>query len=848
MSMRRKSERNKGKSSPEKKAEKPTRKSARRRAKRSPSSSPERDTVEDKPLNSPCTKEKANEKESTIQTRLQSKEIGDNTMDETKIASTGESSAAAEKTPEEEDGKSVWKVARADASPGEIQKLKLCRQRNTSETSENSVTRKRSNKWQESGVGEEEEVDSSNERPGPRERSSSGNRKVEEPSSSHPGQDSNEEVSARKEILSETTSANLSDAKPNIDRQGDTNEAGTAELSIDREQSPNANNETIDPNSIGGTPKEPMPQVEKTSDVEPSIVEENQSKTEQEDNLRKQSSSDDEKVEENRADSSPNSGAESESKTTTARSSPRTPSRAGRRKHRNKYHDSSNSDTPDSEDETSSERKRKESETREDKQDVEDTYKDRTSSSPEHRLDASITNNNADMETEPFDNNKEKSDMQVDKQEDMVRPEIQAPLKPVKVNLKRSFSARISVDAELKKEDNDSNVDNDSATQNKENNAVSDQSDGKCIPRKRRWGTSISTDVAPAFSVSTESLKALVPGAKPLPINEVRLSKDDNEDRERRKDRDKRHMSVDSVGDYKIREDGTQQKSEATKKSDSKMENHIARRKISIVKDAPLTKSPSPPACIPTSILLIKNLVRPFTLNQIKELLSRTGTIIENGFWMDRIKSKCFVEYANEDQAFETRQALHGISWPVSNPKRLHVEYANKEDMEAARESSKDQPLSRKTEPLQSADTWQQDWNRDEKTNANTKVMVVREWDLGKEDGQQHLKEKEREKKEAEKKRRQRSRSPTLEAHLPAPARKFKKKEDDPPPAKLLDDLFRKTKATPCIYWLPLTNEQIVVKEEMRRQHMAEHARRLEEMRRVERNRDGGRRRRSPRK
>ena len=69
-----------------------------------------------------------------------------------------------------------------------------------------------------------------------------------------------------------------------------------------------------------------------------------------------------------------------------------------------------------------------------------------------------------------------------------------------------------------------------------------------------------------------------------------------------------------------------------------------ARRKISIVKDTPQTKSPSPPAAIPTSILLIKNLVRPFTLNQIRELLSRTGTIVENGFWMDRIKSKCFVE------------------------------------------------------------------------------------------------------------------------------------------------------------------------------------------------------------
>lgn len=28
---------------------------------------------------------------------------------------------------------------------------------------------------------------------------------------------------------------------------------------------------------------------------------------------------------------------------------------------------------------------------------------------------------------------------------------------------------------------------------------------------------------------------------------------------------------------------------------------------------------------------------------------------------------------------------------------------------------------------------------------------------------------------------------------------------------KLLDELFRKTKATPCIYWLPLTDAQVRV-------------------------------------
>ena len=34
-------------------------------------------------------------------------------------------------------------------------------------------------------------------------------------------------------------------------------------------------------------------------------------------------------------------------------------------------------------------------------------------------------------------------------------------------------------------------------------------------------------------------------------------------------------------------------------------------------------------------------------------------------------------------------------------------------------------------------------------------------------------------------------------------------KEPKEAPAKLLDDLFCKTKTTPCIYWLPLTAQQV---------------------------------------
>lgn len=45
--------------------------------------------------------------------------------------------------------------------------------------------------------------------------------------------------------------------------------------------------------------------------------------------------------------------------------------------------------------------------------------------------------------------------------------------------------------------------------------------------------------------------------------------------------------------------------------------------------------------------------------------------------------------------------------------------------------------------------------------------------------------------------------------HLMVMISSHTEKAQEEPPAKLLDDLFRKTKAAPCIYWLPLTESQV---------------------------------------
>ena len=76
----------------------------------------------------------------------------------------------------------------------------------------------------------------------------------------------------------------------------------------------------------------------------------------------------------------------------------------------------------------------------------------------------------------------------------------------------------------------------------------------------------------------------------------------------------------------------------------------IADEKISLLPDVSAEdpdfvreRSPSPAKNAPSTILSIRNLVRPFTLRQLREFLSKTGTVVDDGFWIDRIKSHCYV-------------------------------------------------------------------------------------------------------------------------------------------------------------------------------------------------------------
>ncbi|XP_037498703.1 uncharacterized protein LOC119372300 isoform X1 [Rhipicephalus sanguineus] len=319
------------------------------------------------------------------------------------------------------------------------------------------------------------------------------------------------------------------------------------------------------------------------------------------------------------------------------------------------------------------------------------------------------------------------------------------------------------------------------------------------------------------------------------------------------------------------------------------------RKALHVISDrAPLSKRPaagkdeagqrklaSPPRNPKSRILFVRNLVRPFTLNQLKQLLQEFGDTVDSEFWIDKIKSKCFVTYVSEEDAVKAREALHNLRWPLCNPKILHVDFSSPEEMERQKEpptpppprpvavTERTVPAFQRTvevdtrmptgrevlrdprevlrdprEPREIKDPREPKDPREargtvsgpparpdrnlmaERQAVNRRpALPVREWDRDK------LRQETPPPPPAERapaQSRNRATSPPDKRER-RDKKVAKRKSEEDTPAKLLDDLFRKTKASPCIYWLPLTEEQIARKEEERKQRRQERERRRQQ-------------------
>ncbi|CAL5071662.1 unnamed protein product [Urochloa decumbens] len=192
-----------------------------------------------------------------------------------------------------------------------------------------------------------------------------------------------------------------------------------------------------------------------------------------------------------------------------------------------------------------------------------------------------------------------------------------------------------------------------------------------------------------------------------------------------------------------------------------------------------------PPSQNPaTTSLRIDQFVRPFTLKAVQELLGKTGSV--SSFWMDHIKTHCYVTYSSVEEAVAMRNAVYSLQWPPNNHNYLVAEFVDPQEVKHKLEAPplSQVPISPSTATAPQAPSQQ--------PNANQTLP------------------------------------PHPAALLPTPAPHFKllpasgsgpAREMLPPPpprnlepARTLDDLFKKTQAYPRIYYMPLSDEEVSAK------------------------------------
>lgn len=78
-------------------------------------------------------------------------------------------------------------------------------------------------------------------------------------------------------------------------------------------------------------------------------------------------------------------------------------------------------------------------------------------------------------------------------------------------------------------------------------------------------------------------------------------------------------------------------------------------------------KESAPPAQNPVSCTVrVDGFVRPFMQPKARALVMEKGggPLVEDGFWMDSIKTHCYATFEKEEHAVRAREALYNLVWP----------------------------------------------------------------------------------------------------------------------------------------------------------------------------------------
>ncbi|KHN31348.1 Apoptotic chromatin condensation inducer in the nucleus [Glycine soja] len=215
------------------------------------------------------------------------------------------------------------------------------------------------------------------------------------------------------------------------------------------------------------------------------------------------------------------------------------------------------------------------------------------------------------------------------------------------------------------------------------------------------------------------------------------------------------------------------------------LKRNFSRSDSSATDDTPKERIVPPPQRSPTNSLRIDRFLRPFTLKAVQELLGKTGNV--SSFWMDQIKTHCYVTYSSVDEAIETRNAVYNLQWPPNGGRLLVAEYVDPEEVKMKLEPPPTQAASDSTDrAVPPAPPFSQPEPSPHLHREQHPVPVILPPPppLSKP-------------------------PPVARERLPSPP-PLPEKVD--PPIVTLDDLFRKTTATPRIYYLPLSEEQVASK------------------------------------
>lgn len=215
--------------------------------------------------------------------------------------------------------------------------------------------------------------------------------------------------------------------------------------------------------------------------------------------------------------------------------------------------------------------------------------------------------------------------------------------------------------------------------------------------------------------------------------------------------------------------------------------------------EPPKEREVPPSSKAATNSLRIDRFLRPFTLKAVQELLGKTGTV--TSFWMDHIKTHCYVTYSSVEEATETRNAVYDLQWPPNGGRHLIAEFVDPEEVKLRLEPPPPPPL---VSPVSSGPTLPELQTMPQPSPRQKSL------------------------------RQQMQQQPTLPPppplSNPPQARERAILPPPPPPPPLqnekveapivtLDDLFKKTKATPRIYYLPLSEEEVSAVLEARRRN-----------------------------